>query len=494
METTTIASSSSSSSPVVVLMVPFLAQSHLNYLLQFAHIISSYKIPTHYITSTLHNSQIKSRAPNPLHQLTQIQFHPYPLQFPPPTSSKTKFPNTLIPCFEALTQLHKPVSNLLHSLSQSTKRLVVIHDVLMTSVVKDVVNIPNGEAYSVNCGSLFSFFTYKCVSLMGQNDIVLPIKHIPSWVSCFPTVVIEFINKQLQELNFQAGDIFNSCRIIEGIFLQRLVNEIGLDKKMWAIGPLHKMTTISSKEIKDQDKWLFEWLEKQEPNSVLYVSFGTLTDFSEEEINEIAVGLELSDVKFIWALREADKVDDDSESIPRNNGEINTQSLLASPKSRPCNNLSTHEEESWRSLLPGGFEERIKGMGIVVREWVPQVEILRHKSIGGFMSHCGWNSCMESISFGVPIAAWPMHSDQPINALFLTEVLKVGVAVMEWEQRDELVSSVMISKAVKTLMASDEGCEIRKRTVELGDKVRKSTDEGGVTRMEWDFFIAHITR
>ncbi|KAF4376380.1 hypothetical protein F8388_012035 [Cannabis sativa] len=444
METTTIASSSSSSSPVVVLMVPFLAQSHLNYLLQFAHIISSYKIPTHYITSTLHNSQIKSRAPNPLHQLTQIQFHPYPLQFPPPTSSKTKFPNTLIPCFEALTQLHKPVSNLLHSLSQSTKRLVVIHDVLMTSVVKDVVNIPNGEAYSVNCGSLFSFFTYKCVSLMGQNDIVLPIKHIPSWVSCFPTVVIEFINKQLQELNFQAGDIFNSCRIIEGIFLQRLVNEIGLDKKMWAIGPLHKMTTISSKEIKDQDKWLFEWLEKQEPNSVLYVSFGTLTDFSEEEINEIAVGLELSGVKFIWALREADK-------------------------------------------------ERIKGMGIVVREWVPQVEILRHKSIGGFMSHCGWNSCMESISFGVPIAAWPMHSDQPINALFLTEVLKVGVAVMEWEQRDELVSSVMISKAVKTLMESDEGCEIRKRTVELGDEVRKSTDEGGVTRIEWDSFIAHIT-
>ncbi|KAF4381487.1 hypothetical protein G4B88_029842 [Cannabis sativa] len=445
METTTIASSSSSSSPVVVLMVPFLAQSHLNYLLQFAHIISSYKIPTHYITSTLHNSQIKSRAPNPLHQLTQIQFHPYPLQFPPPTSSKTKFPNTLIPCFEALTQLHKPVSNLLHSLSQSTKRLVVIHDVLMTSVVKDVVNIPNGEAYSVNCGSLFSFYTYKCVSLMRQNDTVLPIKHIPSWVSCFPTVVIEFINKQLQELNFQAGDIFNSCRIIEGIFLQRLVNEIGLDKKMWAIGPLHKMTTISSKEIKDQDKWLFEWLEKQEPNSVLYVSFGTLTDFSEEEINEIAVGLELSGVKFIWALREADK-------------------------------------------------ERIKGMGIVVREWVPQVEILRHKSIGGFMSHCGWNSCMESISFGVPIAAWPMHSDQPINALFLTEVLKVGVAVMEWEQRNELVSSVMISKAVKTLMASDEGCEIRKRTVELGDEVRKSTDEGGVTRMEWDSFIAHITR
>ena len=101
---------------------------------------------------------------------------------------------------------------------------------------------------------------------------------------------------------------------------------------------------------------------------------------------------------------------------------------------------------------------------------------------------------MESISMGVPIAAWPMHSDQPYNALSITELLKVGVSVMEWRQKDEFVTSSMINKAVKKLMASKEGDEIRKRVEELGGELRKSTTEGGITRIEWDSFIAYITR
>ncbi|XP_062076722.1 zeatin O-xylosyltransferase-like [Humulus lupulus] len=470
METTGVLKELSTQSSVVVVMVPFLAQSHLNQLLQFAHVVSSYNIPVHYVSSTLHNSQVKSRASNPLHQLTKIHFHDYPLPFSPSSTpepcSGTKFPENFIPCFEATTHLRQPVSDLLRTLSPSSKRLVVVHDALMASVVQDVARIPNGEAYSVNCGSIFAWFGYFCDAL-GRNDI-FPTNNTPPLKSCFPAVINDFIERELQELKYQAGEIFNSCRAIEGTFLQHLVDDIGIcggEKKMWAVGPLHQ-TTIT-KELRDQDKWLLEWLDEQEPSSVLYVSFGTTTVFSEEEIKEIAVGLELSGVKFIWALREADKVDE----------------------------LSTDQQGSGRTQLPDGFEERMKkGMGIVVREWVPQVEILGHKSTGGFVSHCGWNSCMESISMGVPIAAWPMHSDQPCNALLLTKLLKVGVAVMEWEQRDELVTSSMISRAVRTLMASDEGGEIRKRAEELGAEVRKSTAEGGVTRMEWDSFIAHITR
>ena len=84
--------------------------------------------------------------------------------------------------------------------------------------------------------------------------------------------------------------------------------------------------------------------------------------------------------------------------------------------------------ERWCAGLRGLPEERTKGKGMVVREWVPQVKILGHPSTGGFMSHCGWNSCVESISMGVPIAAWPMHADQPFNAVLITKVLKVGVA------------------------------------------------------------------
>ena len=95
--------------------------------------------------------------------------------------------------------------------------------------------------------------------------------------------------------------------------------------------------------------------------------------------------MEKSKQKFIWVVRDADKGD-------------------------------VFDEDGVRTAeLPKGFEERVKGTGLVVRDWAPQLEILSHSSTGGFMSHCGWNSCMESMTMGVPIVAWPMHSDQPRN-------------------------------------------------------------------------------
>ncbi|KAL0334316.1 UNVERIFIED_CONTAM: Zeatin O-glucosyltransferase [Sesamum angustifolium] len=110
------------------------------------------------------------------------------------------------------------------------------------------------------------------------------------------------------------------------------------------------------------------------------------------------------------------------------------------------------------------------------------------------MSHCGWNSCIESISMGVPIATWPMHSDQPINAVFVTKVLRIGVEVKDWARRDEVVPSSTVENALRRLMASDEGDEMRKRAQELGAAVRNSVMEGGSSSKEMDSFITHITR
>jgi cis-zeatin O-glucosyltransferase len=133
-------------------------------------------------------------------------------------------------------------------------------------------------------------------------------------------------------------------------------------------------------------------------------------------------------------------------------------------------------------------------MGLVVRDWAPQLEILSHPSTGGFMSHCGWNSTLESISMGVPIAAWPMHSDQPRNSVLITQVFKVGLVVKDWAKRDELIAASDIENAVRTLMETKEGDEMRERAMDLKNAIRISLQEGGVSRMEMDSFIAHITR
>ncbi|PON81188.1 UDP-glucuronosyl/UDP-glucosyltransferase [Trema orientale] len=459
---------SSSSSSVVVVMVPYVAQSHMNLLLQFSNVVSSYDIPVHYAGSALNNSHVKSRASNPLHDLAKIHFHDFQIPFSPDispsntttSSSKTTNSELQVRRTEGTKHLREPVAALLRSLSQTARRLVVVYDSFMASVVQDVVSLPNAEAYSFLSISVIAGLAFTSEALEQKDNNIIPTKDLPSMGSCFPSAVVgNFVASQLRLSHFKAGELHNSCRAIEGSF----IDQISSKRKMWAVGPLHQMTTYKEL-VKDQDKWLFEWLDQQEPNSVLYISFGTIFTPSDEDIKEIALGLEQSGVKFVWVLR--------------GHADI-------------LNSLSN--EEGRGPQLPDGFEERMRGMGLVVREWVPQVKILEHPSTGGFMSHCGWNSCMESISMGVPIAAWPLQVDQPVNALLITEVLKVGVAIREWRQRDELVTSSMINRAVRKLMVL-EGEEMRKRVVEIGERVKRSAAEGGDCRLEWDSFIAHITR
>lgn len=99
------------------------------------------------------------------------------------------------------------------------------------------------------------------------------------------------------------------------------------------------------------------------------------------------------------------------------------------------------------------------------------------------MSHCGCNSTMESITMRVLIAAWPMHSDQPKNTTLITDILKIGIVVRDWSQRDEVVKAETIEKVVRRLMESSEGEEIRKRTANLSEDVKKSV-EGGQSNSE----------
>ena len=207
-----------------------------------------------------------------------------------------------------------------------------------------------------------------------------------------------------------------------------------------------------------------KWLDQQENDSVIYISFGSSTSLKDEQIRELAIGLEKSEQKFLWVLRNC-----------------NTADVLT-------------QIESKTPQLPEEYEERMKNRGIIVRDWAPQLEILGHPSVGGFMSHCGWNSCIEGISMGVGIVAWPMHSDQPRNAVLITEVLRIGTLIRDWDQRDELVTSCMIEKAVKMLMDTEKGEMMRKRAVELGNDVRRSVDEDGVAYSEMKSFIDHITR
>nr|KAJ0202738.1 hypothetical protein LSAT_V11C500282850 [Lactuca sativa] len=457
---------------VVVLVVPFVLQGHLNQLLHFSGLLSSYNLPIHVVVTTTHSRQAKLRVHgwDPT-TATNTHFHEFEtpkFESPPPDpNAPDKFPSHLLPSFQVPSHLREPFAKLLADIAPTTSRVIVIHDYLMSSVVQDVVAYENAEAYVFYGASAFTTFSYlweqKGRPCLDDAESYMQLTKIPAFEGSIPAEILESVACHNVCQTFNSGNIHDTCNVFDGKFIDFLAKE-GLtgSRKQWAMGPFNPVA-ISDNEDLGRRHMSLEWLDKQAKDSVIYVSFGTTTSLSDDEIRELANGLENSQHKFIWVLRDADK------------GDI-------------------FDGEVRRVELPKGFEERLGAQGLVVREWAPQLEILAHPATGGFMSHCGWNSSMESITMGVPITAWPMHSDQPRNATLVTEVLKTGISVRDWESRGELVTSSTIETSIRKLMASDEGDAMRKRAAKLGDDVRRSVEKGGATRTEIDSFIAHITR
>lgn len=450
-------------------MVPFPAQGHLNQLLHLSRLISAYNIPVHYVGTTVHNRQARTRIqgwdPKTVSNIYFHEFHSPCYASPPPKPNSPL--SHLQPCFDTTEHLRKPFATLLKNFSSVAKRVVVIHDSLMSSVVQDVASIQNAEAYVFHSVSAFTVFLHLWEQMGRPFPInVDMLKDVPSLQGCFTAEFKKFISKEFKCMNFDSGRMYNTCRFIEAPFIDLLGRqEISKDMKQWALGPFNPVV-ISQTKCHNRPKCL-KWLDKQAPNSVIFVSFGTTTSLTQDQIQELAIGLDKSNQKFIWVLRDADK------------GDIFADDDLVFQK---------------HDMLPKGYEEKIKEKGMIVRDWAPQLEILGHSSTAGFMSHCGWNSCMESITMGVPILAWPMHSDQPRNTVLLTKFLKIGLIVKNWGLRDDLVTAEIIENAIKKLMNSEEGSEIRKRAAMMGDDVRKSVRYGGNSCLELDSFVAHISR
>ncbi|KAA8537664.1 hypothetical protein F0562_027346 [Nyssa sinensis] len=212
------------------------------------------------------------------------------------------------------------------------------------------------------------------------------------------------------------------------------------------VGPLIKV----DEPMTASDAEVLTWLDKQPSDSVLLVALGSGGTLSNEQFTEFAWGLELSQKRFILVARKP--IDDDVAGAFFNSGsEVN----------KPV------------SYLPEGFMRRTEGVGLVLPSWAPQVAVLRHRSTGGFLSHCGWNSLLESIVHGVPIIAWPLYAEQKMNTRMLVE--EVGVAVLPVaEPGKRVIGRKEIERVVRLLMEGDEGKVMRRRARELQESARKA--------------------
>ncbi|KAL7121435.1 hypothetical protein ACP275_02G181600 [Erythranthe tilingii] len=181
---------------------------------------------------------------------------------------------------------------------------------------------------------------------------------------------------------------------------------------------------------RSSDTPIFKWLDRQKPRSVVFVGFGSETKLNKEQIHEIAHGVELSDVPFIWALRKPDENCDDDE------------------------------------LLPLGFRQRTAEQGVVHLGWAPQREILGHPSIGGSLFHAGWGSIIETMQYGHVLVLLPFVFDQSLNAKLIVEK-GLGVEV-ERDEEDGSFNRNGVANALKKAMVSDE---LRQRSEIAGREI-----------------------
>jgi len=191
-----------------------------------------------------------------------------------------------------------------------------------------------------------------------------------------------------------------------------------------------------------------EWLDSKETGSVVYVSYGSMAALGEEQMAEIAWGLKRSGCYFLWVVRESEK-----------------------------------------KKLPSNFAEESSEKGLIVT-WSQQLEVLAHKSVGCFMTHCGWNSTLEALSLGVPMVAMPQWTDQPTNAKYIADVWHVGIRVEVNQKR--IVTKEEVERCIREVMESERSNVIRKNSDKWKKLAKMAVDEGGSSDKNIEEFVTEV--
>nr|QDM38907.1 UDP-glycosyltransferase UGT72B43 [Glycyrrhiza uralensis] len=221
---------------------------------------------------------------------------------------------------------------------------------------------------------------------------------------------------------------------------------------VYTVGPLVNEDS-SRTGVDGAAEEVLKWLDDQPRGSVIFVCFGSGGTLSSAQMDEVALGLEMSEQRFLWVVRcPNDKV-------------ANASYFIADSNVDPLD------------FLPKGFVDRTKGRGLVVPSWAPQAQVLSHGSVGGFVTHCGWNSVLESVVNGVPLVAWPLYAEQKMNAVLLTQGVKVALRPTVGE--NGLVERKEIAGVVKMLMEGEEGKKLRHRMKELKEAASAAVKENG---------------
>ncbi|KAL1549413.1 UDP-glycosyltransferase 86A1-like [Salvia divinorum] len=238
-------------------------------------------------------------------------------------------------------------------------------------------------------------------------------------------------------------DAFEQVKYADFILIKTLqqlehkaVSAMNQKHPAYAIGPINFTKSLVPKSL---------WSNSKAPGSVLYFSFGSLAQSNKQLAEEIACGLLLSGVPFLWVIRDREDV------------------------------------------FPDGFEDESKDQGLIV-SWCNQNEVLSNPAIGGFLTHCGWNSILETIWCGVPMICYPFFADQPTNRKLVVDDWKVGINLCDGTS----VYRKEVAEKIKQLMSAETSISLRDEMKKMRMLMRKALDEQGSSQANFNQFLKDL--
>lgn len=468
-------SSSKNGEGVHVLLIPYPAQGHILAILDFAH-----QLALRGITITVLITPKNLPILDPLlsaHPSIQTLLLPFPAGHAllPAGVEHVKDVGNWgnAPIISSLSKLRAPVVEWFGS--HPNPPTAIIHD-FFSGWAQDVAREIGVPGICFNSTSAFlvcvldcawkKIKTLKAMEVVGFPEIPdsprFERDHLPSIMKNYreSDPDWEAVRRVMVGNTGSWGFVVNTFGGLEGKYLEWLEKKKEEEEngnprpKVFSVGPLSLIGVPYGGG--GDHRSLFSWLDGCPDESVLYVAFGSQKLMKKPQLEALSIGLEKSGVRFVLVVKEP----------------------------------TVEQVEQGYGSIPVGFEGRVTGRGLVIRGWAPQVEILSHRAVGGFLSHCGWNSTLEAIAAGVLILGWPMEADQYVNVRLLVDEL--GVSVRVSEGADTVPDTTELARIISESM---NGHIVEKvRVKELRDKACDAVKVGGSSMKALDELVEQLSQ
>ncbi|KAH7844674.1 hypothetical protein Vadar_030469 [Vaccinium darrowii] len=406
---------------------------------------------------------------------------------------RSKNPSNFVSEFVNMNKKHvrDHVTNMMSTESSKSSRLAgFVVDMFCTSMIGVAAEfgLPTYVFFTSNCAFLGFMFHLETLKQVHNQDVTelkdsdaelevptfmnpVPAKVLPS-VAMDKEAGFTLVVNTAKSLRETKGIMVNSFEELESYAVKSLVADNTVPP-IYPVGPVLHLFKDTNEEEEEEIE-IKRWLDDQPPSSVVFLCFGSMGSFDGDQVREIAQALEQSGHRFLWSVR---------QPPPKGNVEMPS------------------DYQDLNQVLPEGFLERTSNIGKVIG-WAPQVAVLTHKAVGGFVSHCGWNSTLESLWCGVPMATWPIYAEQQMNAFQLVRELGLAVEIKMDYRKDfridsskvKLVTGDEIENGIRKLMKNDDKHNegIRQRVNEMSEKSKTVVKQGGSSYNSIGRFIEDV--